>query len=168
MRSGPHLLLVFKRDSFPDNCVYWTNENVSFGARNYECVPRVLHVECRLDKIKDIFQGFGSLESLQLQKDGGAKSKQISTNLSHCNTGASSSRCMRSYKLFLIFVRTSACETRHSYRSHLLYFTQRASFITQNVTLWHWGLLFLLHKYQIFGYESQVSRNETRSLCNKL
>ena len=23
---------LFKRDSFPDNCVLWTNENVSFGA----------------------------------------------------------------------------------------------------------------------------------------
>ena len=32
--------------------------------------------------------------SLRLQKDGGAKSKQISwTNLSHWNTGGSSSRC---------------------------------------------------------------------------
>ena len=25
-------------DSFPDNCIDWTNENVSFGARNYECL----------------------------------------------------------------------------------------------------------------------------------
>ena len=30
----------FKRDSFPDNCVDWTNENVSFGARNYECLSK--------------------------------------------------------------------------------------------------------------------------------
>ena len=28
--------LFFKRDSFPENCIDWTNENVSFGARNYE------------------------------------------------------------------------------------------------------------------------------------
>ena len=28
--------LLFKRDSFPDNCINWTNENVSFGPRNYE------------------------------------------------------------------------------------------------------------------------------------
>ena len=34
------------------------------------------HVECRFDKIHNIFQGFGSLVSLRLQKDGGAKSKQ--------------------------------------------------------------------------------------------
>ena len=30
--------LFFKRDSPPDNCDDWTNENVSFGARNYECL----------------------------------------------------------------------------------------------------------------------------------
>ena len=56
-----HPCLFFKRDSLPDN--YWTNENVSFGARNYEClskkcsqrnVARFVHVECRFDKIKDI------------------------------------------------------------------------------------------------------------------
>ena len=32
--------LFFKRDSFPDNCVDWTNENVSFGARNYKCLSK--------------------------------------------------------------------------------------------------------------------------------
>ena len=32
--------LLFKRDSFPDNCIHWTNENVSFGARNYECLSQ--------------------------------------------------------------------------------------------------------------------------------
>ena len=42
-------------------------------------------------KIKDIFQGFGSLVSLRLQKDGAAKSKQIWTNLSHWNTDGLSS-----------------------------------------------------------------------------
>ena len=30
--------LFFKGDSFPDNCINWTNENVSFGARNHECL----------------------------------------------------------------------------------------------------------------------------------
>ena len=54
--------LFFKRDSFPDNCIDRINENVSFGARN-----------------------------LRLQKDGGAKSKQIWMNLSHWNTGGSRS-----------------------------------------------------------------------------
>ena len=34
-------------------------------------------VQCRFDKINDIFQGFASLVSLRFQKDGGAKSKQI-------------------------------------------------------------------------------------------
>ena len=36
-------------------------------------VARFVHVECRFDKIEDIFQGFGRLVSLRLQKDGGAK-----------------------------------------------------------------------------------------------
>ena len=56
-------------------------------------VVRFGHEECRFDKINDIFQGFGSLVSLLLQKDGGAKSKQIWTNLSHWNTGGTSYRC---------------------------------------------------------------------------
>ena len=56
-------------------------------------VARFAHVEYRFDKMKDMFQGFGSLVSLRLQKDGGAKSKQIWTNLSHWNTGGQSSRC---------------------------------------------------------------------------
>ena len=51
------------------------------------------HVECRFDKINDIYQGLGSLVSLRLQKDGGAKRKQIWTNLSHWNTGGSSYHC---------------------------------------------------------------------------
>ena len=32
--------LLFKWDSFPYNCIDWTNENVSFGARNYECLSK--------------------------------------------------------------------------------------------------------------------------------
>ena len=38
--------LFFKRDSFPDNCVDWTNENVSFGARNYECLSKKCTTFC--------------------------------------------------------------------------------------------------------------------------
>ena len=51
------------------------------------------HVECMFDKVNDIFQGFGRLMSLRLQKDGRAKSKEIWTNLSHWNTDGLSSRC---------------------------------------------------------------------------
>ena len=40
-------------------------------------VTHFSHVECMFDKINDIFQGFGSLVSLQLQEDRRAKSKQI-------------------------------------------------------------------------------------------
>ena len=32
--------LLFKWDSFPHSCIVWTNENVSFGARNYECLSK--------------------------------------------------------------------------------------------------------------------------------
>ena len=39
-------------------------------------VPRFGHVECWFDKVNNIFQGFGSLVSLRLQRDGGTKSKQ--------------------------------------------------------------------------------------------
>ena len=53
-------------------------------------VARFVHVECRFHKVNDIFQGFGSLVSLRLQKDGGSNSKQIWTNLPHWNTGSSS------------------------------------------------------------------------------
>ena len=40
-------------------------------------VARFGHAECILDKINDIFQGFGCLVSLRLQKDGHAKSKHM-------------------------------------------------------------------------------------------
>ena len=48
-------------------------------------VALFLHIECKFDKIKDIFQGFGSLLSLRLRKDRGSKSKQIPMNLTHWN-----------------------------------------------------------------------------------
>ena len=41
------------------------------------------HEECMFDKFNNIFQGFGSLVSLRLQKDGRVKSKRTWTNLSH-------------------------------------------------------------------------------------
>ena len=56
-------------------------------------VARFDHVECMFDKINDIFQGFGNLLSLRLQKDGRARRKQIWANLSHWNTDGFSSRC---------------------------------------------------------------------------
>ena len=40
-------------------------------------VAHFVHVECRFDKINNIFQGFESLVSLQLRKDGGAKVDKI-------------------------------------------------------------------------------------------
>ena len=56
-------------------------------------VARFAHVECMFDKINDIFQGFGSLVPLRLQKDGRTKSKQIWMNLLQWNTDGLSSRC---------------------------------------------------------------------------
>ena len=52
------------------------HETMNVCQRN---VARFGHVECRFDKVNDIFQGFGSLVSLRFQKDGGTKSKQIWT-----------------------------------------------------------------------------------------
>ena len=66
------------------------HETMNVCQRNVACFA---HVECRFDKIKDMFQDFGSSVSLRLQKNGSAKSKQIWTNLSHCNTGGQSSGC---------------------------------------------------------------------------
>ena len=62
------------------------HETMNVCQRNVACFG---HMECRFDKINDFFQGFRSLVSLRLQKDGGAKGKQIWTNLSHWNTGGS-------------------------------------------------------------------------------
>ena len=93
-----HLRSTVKRERFFAH-VYFSNETVSQTTvstgqmkmfrlehetmnvcqRN---VARFGHLECRFDKINDIFQGFGSSVSVRLQKDGGAKSKQIWTNLS--------------------------------------------------------------------------------------
>ena len=66
------------------------HETMNVCGRN---VARFGHVECSFDKINDSFQCFGSLASLRFPKDGSAKSKQIWTNLSHWNTGGTSSRC---------------------------------------------------------------------------
>ena len=72
-------------------------------------VARFAHVECMCDKINDIFQGFGGLVSLRLQKDRRAKSKQIWMNLSHWNTdGLSSHREDLFEDLLLLF--KSWCE----------------------------------------------------------
>ena len=80
-----HLRSTVKRERFFAH-VYFSNETVSQTAvsigpmkmfrlehetmnvcqRN---VARFDHVECKFDKINDIFQGFGSLVSLRHQKD---------------------------------------------------------------------------------------------------
>ena len=104
-----HLRSTVKREHFFAH-VYFSNETVSqttvsTGPMKMFClghktmnvcqrnVARFALVESRFDKIKDMFQGFGSLVSLRLQKDGGAKSKQIWMNLSYWNTGGQSSHC---------------------------------------------------------------------------
>ena len=101
-----HLRSTMKHERFLAH-VYFSNETVSqttvstgpmemFRFQHetmivcQRIVARFVHVECRFYKINDIFQGFGSLVSLRLQKDGDAKSRQIWTNLSHWNTGSSS------------------------------------------------------------------------------
>ena len=54
------------------------HETINVCQRN---VAHFVRIDYRFDKLKDIFQGFGSLVSLGLQKDGGVKSKQIWANL---------------------------------------------------------------------------------------
>ena len=56
------------------------HETMNVCQRN---VARFAHVECMLDKINNIFQDFGSLVSLRLQKDRRATRKQVWTKLSH-------------------------------------------------------------------------------------
>ena len=96
-----HLRSTVKREHFFAH-VYFSNETVSqttvsTGPMKMFClghetmnvcqrnVARFDHVEYMFDKVNDIFQGFGSLVPLRLQKDGRAKRKQIWTNLSHWN-----------------------------------------------------------------------------------
>ena len=74
------------------------HETMNVCQRN---VARFVHVQCMFDKINDIFQGFGSLVSLRLQKDGRTKSKQIWTNLSHWKTDGLSSHCEELYVFYL-------------------------------------------------------------------
>ena len=101
-----HLRSTLKRERFFAHG-YFSNETVSkttvstgpmkmflleHEAMNV-CQRNVARFGHMFDKINDIFQGFGSLVSLRLQKDGRAKSKQIWTILSHWNTDGQSSRC---------------------------------------------------------------------------
>ena len=100
-----HLRSTVKREHFFAH-VYFSNETVSqttvstgpmkmFRLEHETMnvceanVTRFVLVESRFDKFKDIFQGFGRLVSLRPQNDGGAKSKQIRTNLSHWNCAGS-------------------------------------------------------------------------------
>ena len=73
------------------------HETINVCQRN---VARFGHMECRFDKINDIFQGFGSLVSLRFQKDGGPKSKQIWMNLNRTGTQAAHAIIVRSYYFF--------------------------------------------------------------------
>ena len=87
-----HLRSTVKRELFFAH-VYFSNETVSQTTmstgpmkmfclghetmnvcqRNVACFG---HMECMFDNINDIFQGFGRLVSLRLQRDGRAKSNQ--------------------------------------------------------------------------------------------
>ena len=78
----------------PMKMFHLEHETMTVCQRN---VARFAHVECRFDKLKDIFQGFGSLVSLRLQKDIGARSKQICTG-----TQAVQALVMRGYYFFII------------------------------------------------------------------
>ena len=132
-----HLRSTLKRERFFAHG-YFSNETVSkttvstgpmkmflleHEAMNV-CQRNVARFGHMFDKINDIFQGFGSLVSLRLQKDGRAKSKQI--DLSHWNTDDLSSRC-EDLLFFQSSWECSARETWHSYRRHLLLHSDRVS-----------------------------------------
>ena len=101
------------------------HETMNVCQRN---VARFDHVEC-------IFQGFGSLVSLRLQKDGRAKCKQIWTNLSHWNTDGLSCRC-EDLLFFKALYERSARETWHSYRRQLLLHNDRVSLREAWLSVW--------------------------------
>ena len=133
-----HLRSTVKRERFFAH-VYFSNETVSqttvsigpmkmfrLGHETMNVCPRnvarVGHVECIFDKIKDIFQGFGSLVSLRLQKDGRAKSKQIWTNLSHWNTDGLSSRCEELYFVLSLIKRANAQLVKRDIVTAVIYY----------------------------------------------
>ena len=89
MPEGQAVKLIFFAPCGPMKIFRLEHETMNVCQRN---VARFGHMECRFDKINDIFQSFGSLVSMRFQKDGGAKSKQIWRNLLHWNTGGLSYR----------------------------------------------------------------------------
>ena len=93
-------------------------------------VARFDHVECVFDKINNIFQGFGNLLSLRLQKDGRTRSKQIWVNLSYWNTDGLSSRCEELLFFFLSLIlkaNVQLVKRDISYRGHLLLHNDRGT-----------------------------------------
>ena len=92
------------------------HETMNVCQRN---VARFALVEGMFDKINDVFQGFGSLVSLRLQKDRRAKSNLIWTNLSYWNTDGLSSRCEDLLLFFLIF--DILCE-RSAFKTAVMYY----------------------------------------------
>jgi len=53
-----------------------------------------------LTKLMTFFQGFGSLVSLQFQKDGGAKSKHVRRNVSASRLNTNGSKNLMGDKMF--------------------------------------------------------------------
>ena len=105
-------------------------ETKNVWQRNVACF---VHVECRIDKIKENFQGFGSLVSLQLHKDGSAKSTQIWTKLWYWNTGSPSPLCEELLFFFNLFVNAKL--GKHDIVTAVIFYYTTTSFITRNVTL---------------------------------
>ena len=114
-----HLRSTVKRERFFAH-VYISNETVSqttVSTRPMKmfrlehetmnvCQRNVAHfdrVECMFDKINDIFQGFGNLLSLRLQKDGCARSKSGQTYCTGTQTALAP--VVRSYYFFLSLIK---------------------------------------------------------------
>ena len=109
--------------------VYFSNETVSQTTvstgpmKMFRLEHETMNVCQRnvFDKVNNIFQGFGSLVSLRLQKDGRPKRKQIWTNLSRWNTDGLSSRFEDLLLFFYLCANVQLVKRGIVNRCHLLH-----------------------------------------------
>ena len=109
--------------------VYFSNETVSQTTvstgpmKMFRLEHKTMNVCQRnvFDKVNNIFQGFGSLVSLRLQKDGRPKRKQIWTNLSRWNTDGLSSRFEDLLLFFYLCANVQLVKRGIVNRCHLLH-----------------------------------------------
>ena len=85
-------MVIFQTRQFPDNCVDWTNENVSFGDRNYGRLSKKCSTFC--SRGVQVWQNWRHFyRVLETWRHCDFRKIEIWTNLSHRNTGAPTFRC---------------------------------------------------------------------------